>query len=248
MLINDDCRKAIKNIPDNSIDLIIADPPYVGLINKDWDKENVFTKDLCIDLFRVLKSTGSIYVFCGIGEFSNSLFDFYKTLQETNFIYRDIITWKKQRGMGAKRGWLYTREEILWFVKSKDEYIWNEEFQYSKELRKDSPGGIEKYGSKFKRLTNVWTDINETLYEEGKSPRQRGMDRIHPTQKPEKLIERIILAHTKKGDTILDPFSGSGVTGIVCESLERNYILIEEDPDMFLQAKNRIDQYKNLLF
>jgi len=132
-LINNDCTEELKNHEDNKFDLIIADPPYGNLINEQWDKfENYynFSESWLKECYRVLKETGSIYVWCSIGPKSSSLLDIAKILKE-NWIFQDMIVWNKQRGRGNKRGWLFTREEILWATKHPKNYIWNKKFQYS---------------------------------------------------------------------------------------------------------------------
>jgi site-specific DNA-methyltransferase (adenine-specific) len=222
----------------NSVDLIIIDPPYGKIINQKWDNENGLNLVLLNKLYDILKPTGSIYIFCGIGEKSNSLLEDLNIITKSNFIFKDLITWKKQKGYGARKGWLYTREEIIWCVKSKN-YIWNEDNQYSDEKRNYK----RKIGkSWYKRLTNVWTDIKENLFEDINSDRINGNWKsnlfkkyltLHKTIKPIKLLKRIILSHTQKNDIVLDCFAGSGSTGIACKELERNYILIEKEKEYF---------------
>lgn len=136
-----------------------------------------------------------------------------------------------------RKGWLYTREELMWFVKNNKKFIWNEKEQYSDEKRVYTPNP-ENCKSNFKRITNVWTDINESTL-------QGGMGQVeikgHFTPKPIKALERIIKAHTNIGDTVFDPFFGSGSSAVACKELNRNFTGIEINPTYFELAKKRID-------
>jgi len=212
----------LKQIPNNSIDLIIIDPPYLTT-KEDWDKEEVVSDRLSKELFEVAKDSCSLYVWCGIGEKSQSLIRWFPVFSK-NWYFKDLITWKKQRGIGMRKGWLYTREEIMWFVKDNKNFIWNEENQYSDmELRKIEQlftGKVAK--SKFKRLTNVWTDISEQNIIGQKNP-----IKTHFTPKPIKALERIIKCHTKENDIVLDCFMGSGSVALACKNLNRNFIGME---------------------
>jgi len=240
---NMDCLEGVKKLEDNSIDLINIDPPYVGVVKAKWDEQNAFTPELVKELYRVLKPTGSIYVWCGIGEKSRSLLDFIPILDK-EFHFKQLITWKKNRGIGMIKGWLFTREELLWYVKDNKQFIWNKDKQYSNEKR---PWSIVKKGgemvnkSEYKRITNVWTDINEVGY--GSSPLgfKKIKDKIkHITPKPVEAIERTILLHTKENDVILDCFGGSGTTAIAAINTNRQYILFENDTDIFNASIERI--------
>ena len=230
-----DCLEVMKEIPSKSIDAIITDPPYIGIINAKWDKgENPFNEELVKEMFRVLKANGSVYVWCGIGEKSNSLFDFYPILK-SKFYFKDLITWKKKKGIGMRKGWLYTREECLWFVKDNKSFFWNKENQYSEEERKTSNKTKCIPKSKFKRITNVWTDISEATVGNLKNK-----IKLHPCEKPVKLIERIVLTSTKENETVLDMFMGSNSTGLACKNTNRNFIGIEMNDEYYDIACKRV--------
>lgn len=243
-LINDDCFNSIKDINDNSIDLIIIDPPYLTT-NENWDKKEVVNDVLSKELFRVAKDTCSIYIWCGIGEKSQSLIRWFPIFQKY-WHFKDLITWKKQRGIGMRKGWLYTREECMWFVKDNKKFIWNKEEQYNKKAYV----GKRKFGfknlknkdykiSEYKRFTNIWEEIPEISWDYRNKP-------CHFTPKPVELAERIIKLHTKENDIVLDCFMGSGFTGKACVNLNRNFIGIEKDKDIFndteLDIKNLIKE------
>ena len=246
-LINGDSREEIKKIESNSFDLIILDPPYI-VTKAKWDQNDIIEQEFIKEIHRVLKDTGSLYVFCGIGEKSQSLIRWFPLFSE-QLIFKDMITWKKQRGIGMRRGWLYTREEIMWFVKDNKKFVWNKENQYSNERRAfdiKKKGGAMVNRSKYKRLTNVWTDIFEVGY--GSSPQKYNMVRsklAHFTPKPVELIKRIILAHTKDGDTILDPFLGTGSTAIAALDIRRSFTGIELDKETLKSAEKRINEFEN---
>lgn len=235
-LYQGDCLEVMKDIEDGSVDLILTDPPYLGIINENWDKKDPFCKELIDEFHRVLKQTGNIYVWCGIGEKSRSMLRFIPLL-DNKFYFKDLITWKKKKGIGMRKGWLYTREECLWYVKDKNKFTWNVENQYNEnEIRKTSNKNTCIPKSKYKRLTNVWDDISEETCGNTKNK-----EKLHPAIKPVKLMERIILASTFSGNTVLDCFMGSGSTGIACLNTNRNFIGIELDEGYFKIAKERIE-------
>ncbi len=216
VVIHGDCTKVVPKLERKKYKLIILDPPYL-VTSEKWDKKEVVSPELVDSLFDVLTDDGSVYLWCGLGEKSQSLMRWYPLFSKV-FKFRDIITWKKKRGHGMRRGWLYTREEILWFSKS-DDYVWN--VQYTTEANEFQVGfGGKEVKSAYKRVTNVWTDIPEKLV--------RGMQK-HYTPKPIPAIERIIRAHTSKQDWILDPFMGSGNIELTARRLNRRCVGIELD-------------------
>lgn len=206
-------------LPTESIDLIIIDPPY-NTTNQFWDQTDPVGSELIGELFRVLKETGNLYVWCGIGEKSQSLIRWFPRFSD-KFIFKDLITWKKRRGIGMRKGWLYTREEIMWFVKDNKRFTWNKEFQYSEEPNQFKVGMSGYAVQPFKRITNVWTDIPENL---------RLKDTQHYTPKPLEALERIILAHTKEDDVVYDCFMGTGSTLIAASKLNRQAIGVDIEP------------------
>lgn len=238
-IILGDCLDVMRKFPDESIDLIIADPPYLTT-NEAWDEKESFNEEQIIEFFRVLRHSGNLYIWCGIGEKSQSLIRWFPMIDKY-FHFKDLITWKKSRGIGMRKGWLYTREEIMWFVKDNKRFVWNKENQYSTERRKRDKGKDTIQPSQngkfckslYKRWTNVWTDISEQT------------DDVinfvgHYTPKPVKAIERIIQLHTKENDVVLDPFIGSGTTAIACINTNRNFIGIEISNEYYELAIKRV--------
>ena len=244
-LIQGDCLEKMKDIPDGSIDLIIIDPPYMTT-SKKWDKKEVVNASLSKELYRISKNHCSLYVWCGIGEKSQSLIRWFPVFRQ-DWYFKDLITWKKQRGIGMRKGWLYTREEIMWYVKDNKDFKWNKDCQYGEEKRTFTaayadPERMAKYKasvkSEYKRLSNVWEDIRETNI----SWNDKEIETVHFTPKPLKAIERIIKSHTQENETVLDCFMGSGTTGLACKNLNRNFIGIELDPEYFKIAEKRINE------
>ena len=191
-------------------------------------------------MFRIAKSSCSLYVWCGIGEKSQSLIRWFPIFSK-KWYFKDLITWKKQRGIGMRKGWLYTREECMWFAKNNKKFVWNKDNQYSEEKR---PWNIYESGGKmvnkseYKRITNVWNDVMEDGY--GSCPKKYSQQRYHFTPKPVQAMERIIGVHTKEGDLIFDCFAGSGTTGVAAQNLNRNYILIEKEAEYVEICKERL--------
>lgn len=235
-LVHADCLDYLPTLPSNSIDLIIADPPYGNVVKENWDKTGLesykkFTEGWLLRCHRVLKETGSIYVWQSLGDITAKYWLSLLDILSDQFCFKNMIIWVKQRARGNIKGWMFTREEILWATKDPKNYIWNKEHQYSSEKYHES--WIKRLGKEnnpYKRATNVWTDIEEVTIEQARLSGGRGSRKIlHPTQKPLKAYERIVLSHTQPGDIVLDPFGGSGTTAVVCENLNRQYIVIEKD-------------------
>ncbi len=245
-----DCRQIMqKNIPEESVDLIFADPPYnlsgnglkwqskgMGgdwfMVNENWDKMTdseylIFSREWLKECKRVLRLHGSIYISCTY----HNIGELIMTLKALGFSPRNIITWHKSNAMPnmTKRTFTHSCEYILFFSKGK-----NWIFNYN-ELKKINPDKA-KDGSE-KQMRDLWV-----------MPVCQGKERIrgdngkaaHPTQKPEKLLERIILASSNKGDIVLDPFLGSGTTAVVAQRLNRKWIGIESEGKYIKLAEKRI--------
>lgn len=216
-----DAVKLFKNIKSATVDLIVADPPYN--LSKDYGNNSdnrsfedyiAFTKQWISEANRVLKPTGTIYVFMGFRLISY----LYQILEVDNGLhFNNWICWHYTQGVGKKRGFSARHDDILMFTKTSD-FTFNiddirvpQKFYRSiNNMRGANPG-------------DVW-EFSHIHY--CQNNRQN-----HPTQKPEGLIERMVLASSNKGDTVLDPFAGSGTTIRVCQQLERNCIGFELNPE-----------------
>lgn len=237
----EDCLTNMAIFPNDFFDLIIADPPYLTT-NAVWDRREVFTEEVVQEMKRILKPSGSIYVWCGIGEKSQSLMRWFPLLS-AHLRFKDIITWKKQCGIGNRKGWLYTREELTWWVKDNKQFVWRKDNQYSDVPRAGqdfSFQNIEKgYKNKSKnyRWTNVWEDIPEVKWQRG--PKKPWL--YHKTSKPKKAIARIVEAHTYEGDKVYDPFMGSGTTAVVCQSLGREWYGCDINEEYVEMTRHRLE-------
>jgi len=214
---NADALIELKKINSNSVDLIIADPPYN--LSKDYvsTKDNMefdnyleFSKRWLLEAERVLKTNGTIYVFMGF-RFISYLYSIME--QDLSLNFNSWITWHYTQGIGKTKGFSPRHDDILMFTKSKaytfniDEIRIPQKFYRSRNnMRGANPG-------------NVWKYSHVHYSNPNRQP--------HPTQKPEGLIERMILASSNINDTVLDPFLGSGTTARVCQQLDRNFIGIE---------------------
>lgn len=238
-----------KQIEKESVNLIFADPPYnlsgnglrwkgnkTGgdwyMVNEEWDRMSApeylqFTRRWISGAYRVLKDGGSIYISCTYHNLSEVMI----VLKQLDFKINNIITWQKTNAMPnmTRRVFTHSTEFVVWAVKGK-KWIFNYE-----ELKKMNPDK-QKDGS-LKQMRDVW----QLPLVQGKE-RIRGKDNraIHPTQKPEEMLRRIILASSNKGDVVLDPFLGSGTTTFVAKRHGRNWIGIEKDKKYFKVAENRM--------
>lgn len=239
-IYNMNCIEGMKLIEDESVDLIIVDPPYYKIVKENWDHQwetkqeyLEWCKKWIVECKRVLKESGSFYIWGGVGEKSDTIIHLKLLIDDIGLYFKDWITWKKRRGMGNRKGWLYTREEILWYVKNNKKFVWNKEEQYNKKERNQFKKGFSGYKclSEFKRFTNIWTDVPEIL----------GNKKInHLTPKPIEAIERIIKVHTKENDVVLDCFMGSGTTAVAAKELNRNFIGFEINKEYVEIANKRL--------
>ncbi len=239
-----DCLKELKKIPDNSFDLVFADPPYnmqigenlirpdsskVNGVNDEWDKfdsfkhYDEFCKTWLSECKRILKDEGSIWV---IGSYHN-IFRLGYHLQNLKYWLLNDVIWRKNNPMPNFKGTRFTNahETLIWASKNKgSKYTFN--YQSLKCLNDDL------------QMRSDWTlpicNGKERLKKNGK--------KIHSTQKPEALLHRIILATTNKDNSILDPFVGTGTTAVVAKKLGRKYYGIEKDKKYFQAAKERINK------
>lgn len=227
-----DAIEGLKKLPSNTVDLIVTDPPYnlsknYGTSSDDLSFEEYldFSSKWLSEAKRVLKETGTIYVFMGM-QYISYLYSILD--RDLNFSFNSWITWFYTQGVGKTKGYSPRHDDILMFTKTK-KFIFNlddiripQKFYRSvNNMRGANPG-------------NVW-EFSHVHY--CSANRQS-----HPTQKPEGLIERMILASSNKGDLVLDPFVGSGTTARVCQQLGRNFIGFDNNEDYIQMAKNRLKQ------
>ncbi|MDX2100946.1 MAG: site-specific DNA-methyltransferase [Alphaproteobacteria bacterium] len=238
-----DCVTTLKSLPDASVDLIFADPPYnlqlkqelhrpdssrVDGVDAAWDQigdfasYDRFSQSWLTECRRVLKPDGAIWV---IGSYHN-IFRLGVTLQDLGFWLLNDVIWQKSNPMPNFRGRRFTNahETLIWASKSEQSrYTFN--YASTKTLNDDV------------QMRSDWMIPLCTGQERLKGPDGR---KLHPTQKPESLLHRILIACTKPGDIVLDPFFGTGTTGAVAKRLGRHWIGIEREPDYIEAAINRI--------
>ncbi|MBS4931807.1 MAG: site-specific DNA-methyltransferase [Clostridiales bacterium] len=231
-IVISDILDCLKNIPDESVQLIIADPPY-NIDIADWDRYDDYIEwasQWIHEAYRVLKKTGNIVIFGGF-QFENAqradLLELVHYIRScTEFKLVNVIIWYYKSGISARRFFSNRHEEIMWFTKS-NKYIFNLDdvrIKYAQETlelyKRDKRLKLENL-LKGKNPTNVW-EISRL--------NSNSKERVgHPTQKPQQIIERIVKSMSNKQDTVLDMFAGSGVTVKVCIENDRNSILCDKD-------------------
>ena len=244
-----DCIEQLKKIPSNSIDLVFADPPYnlqlggdlkrpdeskVDAVDDAWDKfesmstYDAFSKAWLAECHRVLKPNGALWV---IGSYHN-IFRVGTTLQDLGFWILNDVIWRKTNPMPNFRGRRFTNahETLIWASKSQQS-----KYTFHYDAMKVFNDDVQ--------MRSDWTLPLCTGAERLKN--NEG-SKLHPTQKPEALLHRILLATTHAGDVILDPFFGTGTTGAAARQLGRHFIGIEREQNYAAAALERIDNVEPL--
>ena len=244
-LILGDAIAAMSKLPDAFADLIILDPPYnltkefgqarfSAMSDKDYED---YLRSWMPLVCRKLKPDGSLYL-CGDWKSSYSL---HHVLAE-HLTVINRITWQREKGRGAARNWKNSMEDIWFAVKDPKHYHFNLEAVKQRRLVR-APyrnGGLPKDwqdtpDGKFRDTcpSNFWDDICVPFWSMPENT-------THPTQKPEKLYAKLILASSKPGGIVLDPFMGSGTACVVAKKLSRHFIGIEHNPDYCAMAAKRL--------
>ena len=229
-LICGDAFEEMSKMADESVDLIVTDPPYNLGKNygnnrdlKEWGEYEIFTRNWLAQAQRIIKPTGSIYVFMGV-RFISKL---YMILEdELEFVFNGWITWHYTQGMGRKNGFSPRHEDILYFTKTQ-KYRFNLD-----DVRIPQKYYRERNNMAGANPGDVW-QFSHVHY--CSAEREN-----HPTQKPEALMERIIRASSNSGDLVLDPFVGSGTTCRVAQALKRRWIGIDINPDYLAMSEERM--------
>ncbi|WP_424141235.1 site-specific DNA-methyltransferase [Sphingosinicella humi] len=241
-IIEDDCIRAMAALPDASVDMIFADPPYnlqlggdlfrpeggrVDAVDDDWDKFDTFeaydrfTRAWLEEARRILKPDGTLWV---IGSYHN-IFRCGAALQDLGYWILNDIVWRKSNPMPNFRGTRFTNahETLIWASRSEDSrYTFN--YRTMKALNDDL------------QMRSDWV---LPICSGGERVKTDGV-KAHPTQKPEALLYRVLLACTNPGDVVLDPFFGTGTTGAVARRLGRHWIGIEREKKYVKVARERI--------
>ncbi|MBK6725520.1 MAG: site-specific DNA-methyltransferase [Acidobacteria bacterium] len=240
-----DAFEILPELGSGRFDLLFADPPYnltkeFGIStfreksDEDYEAWLESWISLCVPL---LKPTASVYI-CGDWRSSGSI----QRIGSKYFKLRNRITWEREKGRGAKANWKNAAEDIWYFTVS-DDFTFNLDAvkQRRRVLAPYKDNGQPKdwdetADGKFRDThpSNIWTDITVPFWSMSENT-------DHPTQKPEKLLAKIILASTNKGDLILDPFAGSGTTAVVAKKLRRKFVAVEADENYCLLAAKRLE-------
>jgi site-specific DNA-methyltransferase (adenine-specific) len=243
--INQDIFEVLDFLPSNFVDLLFVDPPYNlkrGFNEVSFDKMSredymEYLDSWLKKLVKILKPTASVYI-CGDWRSSSAI----ELIASKYLKVRNRITWEREKGRGSKYNWKSNSEDI-WFFTVSNDYVYNyEEVKLKKKViapyRHDdgAPKDWEEEESGQFRLTfpsNLWTDISVPFWSMPENT-------DHPTQKPEKLLAKIILASTKPGDVVFDPFLGSGTTSVTAKKLDRKFVGIEVDKTYALYTEKRL--------
>lgn len=245
LLINADALTVLDKIPDECASLIIIDPPYNLSKTFNSSKFNAMSDNMYEEYLRTwfkkvcdkLKPDGSLYM-CGDWKCSSSQ---QKVISEELTVI-NRITWQREKGRGAKTNWKNAMEDIWFAVKDKDNYYFDVDSVKMKRQviapykENEKPKDWEETDEGNFRITfpsNFWDDISIPFWSMPENT-------DHPTQKPEKLIAKLVLASSRPGDIVLDPFVGSGTTCVVAKKLGRHYLGIEIDEEYCLWAAKRL--------
>ena len=241
-----DVFTALPFVPDQSVDLMFADPPYN--LTKTFNERKFRKSSLdeyaewldswLAQTVRILKPTASVYI-CGDWRSSAAI----QQVGEKYFLPQNRITWEREKGRGAKSNWKNCSEDI-WFFTVSDDYFFNVE---AVKMRRQviapytdgngAPKDWEETKNGRFRVThpsNLWTDLTVPYWSMPENT-------DHPTQKPEKLLAKIILASSREGDLVFDPFNGSGTTTVVAKKLGRSYLGVEVDETYCCLTQKRLE-------
>lgn len=243
---NNDLFDVIDLFPEKSVDLLVIDPPYN--LDKDFNgyKFNKSDDDAYISyleswfpkVIRLLKQNGSLYI-CGDWKCTSAL---YRVVAKY-LIVRNRITWQREKGRGAKSNWKNCTEDI-WFATVSDDYYFDVESvkmkrkviaPYKENGKPKDWKETEDGNFRLTHPSNFWDDITIPYWSMPENT-------DHPTQKPEKLMAKLILASCPVGGLVFDPFLGSGTTSVVAKKLDRKYCGIELNNEYCCWAEKRLEQ------
>jgi len=247
-ILQGDCVEALKTVPDGIVDVVFADPPYnlqlggdllrpnntkVDGVDNDWDRfdgfktYDEFTRAWLAEARRALKPDGTLWV---IGSYHN-IFRVGTVLQDLGYWILNDVIWRKSNPMPNFRGRRFTNahETLIWAARDKDS-----RYRFNYDSMKALNDDLQMRSDWFLPLCTG----PERLKENGK--------KAHPTQKPESLLHRVIMASSEVGDLVLDPFFGTGTTGAVAKRLGRDFLGIERDGDYVALARERLAKVRKI--
>ncbi|MCC6204438.1 MAG: site-specific DNA-methyltransferase [Hyphomicrobiales bacterium] len=243
-ILKGDCVSALEKLPEKSIDVVFADPPYnlqlagdlhrpdqskVDAVDDHWDQfdsfaaYDAFTRAWLLAVRRVLKPNGTIWV---IGSYHN-IFRVGALMQDLGFWILNDVVWRKTNPMPNFRGRRFqnAHETMIWASRDRDAKGYTFNYDAMKAANDD---------------VQMRSDWLFPICTGSERLRDRNGDKLHPTQKPEALLARVVLASSKPGDVILDPFFGSGTTGAVARRLGRHFVGVEREQAYIDAASERI--------
>jgi modification methylase len=243
-ILKGDCVAALEKLPEHSVDAIFADPPYnlqlngdlhrpdqskVDAVDDHWDRfddfaaYDAFTRAWLLACRRVLKPSGTIWV---IGSYHN-IFRVGAAMQDLGFWILNDVVWRKTNPMPNFRGRRFqnAHETMIWASRDSDA----KGYTFNYEAMKAANDDVQMRSD---WLFPICTGAERLKDDNG--------DKVHPTQKPEALLARVLLSSTKPGDVVLDPFFGSGTTGAVARRLGRHFVGCEREQTYIDAARERI--------
>lgn len=237
-LHNGDSLELLKSFEDESVDLVVVDPPYC--INyKEWDKEDflILSSKWLSEISRVLREGGTAWSFMGYQHICEFI---YLCGEYLNVNLDNWCIWCRNKGRGSKKKLKSQREDILYMTKGKEGIVWNP-LKICREViapyvKDGKPRGWVLDQSTGKRIR--WTGAGNVFFYSAPQWNGKVEKQFHPSQKPVMLLQRLIMLSSNEGDVVLDPFMGSGSCGIASITTNRRFIGIEKDKDTFNKAKN----------
>jgi site-specific DNA-methyltransferase (adenine-specific) len=246
-IINADFFTIADKLPRAFVDLIVLDPPYN--LSKNYnghlfrEKENadyiIWFENIITLLKPALKQNATVYV-CSDWKTSSLI----APVLMKHFAVQNRITWEREKGRGAKTNWKNNTEDI-WFCTTENDYYFDVESVKLKRKviapYRDADGKPKDWNEgddgnfRLTHPSNIWTDITVPFWSMPENT-------DHPAQKPEKLIAKLVLASSREGDFVLDPFAGSGTTAVVCRKLSRRWLGIEQNTEYCCWAQKRLNQ------
>lgn len=239
-----DTLQAVRFMPHKFVDLLIADPPYN--LDKNFGGENFrsmsdkdyaeYTEKWLTAIKPLLKSTATVYVCC---DWKCS--SIIEAQLKKHFHIRNRITWQREKGRGAARNYKNCMEDI-WFATVSDKYTFNADAVKHRRrviapYKSDGEPKDWEYteNGKFRNTScpNLWDDISVPYWSMAENT-------AHPTQKPEKLLAKLILASSNEGDVVFDPFLGSGSSSVTAKKLNRHYVGVEKSEQYCVWAQKRL--------
>jgi site-specific DNA-methyltransferase (adenine-specific) len=241
-----DVFTALPLLPELSVDLMFADPPYnltKSFNDRKFKQTSIDEYSEWLDSWlsqtvRILKPAASVYI-CGDWRSSAAI----QRVGAKYFILQNRITWEREKGRGAKSNWKNCSEDIWFFTVSGDYYFNVDAVMLKRKViapytnsNGEPKDWMETENGRFRvtHPSNLWTDLTVPYWSMPENT-------DHPTQKPEKLLAKIVLASSREGDLVFDPFNGSGTTTVVAKKLGRHYLGVEVDENFCCLAQKRLE-------